>query len=291
MFVQSNLLRDLLPYFIRKLKAVYSESEAENIFMLYVHHRYKLNRYQISASEVRLTESELLDARDVVNRLQQHEPIQYILGETEFFGLKFFVDSNVLIPRPETEELTDIIIHENKQAQKIRVLDIATGSGCIAVSLSASLAQADVDAVDISIQALQIAEKNNELNKTRVNFFQLDILQPAVDFFGNKKYDVLVSNPPYVLRSEASEMEKHVLNFEPHLALFVEDDDPLIFYRRILEIGKKILNADGKIYFEINPQYAQSIVDVALKMQYTTAVTRKDISQKNRFVVVSGNMS
>lgn len=288
MFVQSNLLRDLWPYFIRKLKAVYSESEAENIFMLYVHHRYKLSRYEISASDARLTESELLDARDVVNRLQQHEPIQYILGETEFYGLKFIVDSHVLIPRPETEELTDIIIKDYKQADKTCILDIATGSGCIAVALSASLNHAEVDALDVSDQALMIARKNNEINKTKVNFFQADVLQKPVEILTNKKYDVLVSNPPYVLKSESKEMEKHVLDFEPHLALFVEDNDPLIFYKRILEIGKKYLNADGQIYFEINPMYAHSIIDLALTMNYASAVARKDISQKDRFVVVRG---
>lgn len=289
MFVQSNLLRDLLPYFIRKLKVIYSESEAEHIFYQYVHYRYQLSRYQITVTDTRLTESELLDAREVVNRLQQHEPIQYILGETEFYGLKFILDSSVLIPRPETEELTDIIITEFRQAGKIQALDIATGSGCIAVALSAALNQAEVDAVDISQPALQIARQNNERNKTRVSFLQADILKTQPAFFAGKKYDVLVSNPPYVLKSEIGEMENQVLNYEPHLALFVENDDPIIFYRKILEIGKGILSEKGKIYFEVNPLYAPSIVDLATKLNYAAAFTMKDISQKERFVIVSLN--
>lgn len=288
MFVSSNLLKDLLPYFKRKLAKVYDEREIESIFFLTCFSQFNLSKIQVLIDEKRLSESELLTYRDIVERLLNHEPIQYILGETEFYGLMLNVSTSVLIPRPETEELVDLIIKDSS-TNKNKILDIGTGSGCIAIALKKNISHAIVFAVDISPEAISVAKLNSEKNNVAINFIQADILSRrfANDLNEIFELDILVSNPPYIPESDKTSIKKNVLEHEPHVALFVEDNDPLIFYKRIIELGKSKLKKGGKVYFEIHPKFAAEIVDLFLKEKYTQAKIVKDMSGANRFVIAT----
>lgn len=222
------------------------------------------------------------EAMQILNRLQTGEPIQYIFGETEFYGSTFKVSPGVLIPRPETEELVDLIIKENKDLEQ-SILDIGTGSGCIAISLSKHLPLANIEAWDISKDALDIAFQNNVLNKTNVEFSQIDVLNFSSNEL-SKRFDIIVSNPPYICEEEASTMHINVMNNEPHLALFVPNEDPLLFYRTIAGLGLEILSKRGKIYFEINERYGQQTVNMMTAIGYSNAKIIKDIFGKDRIV-------
>ncbi|MBI3133080.1 MAG: peptide chain release factor N(5)-glutamine methyltransferase [Bacteroidetes bacterium] len=285
MFVASNLLRDLLPYFKRKLKAVYDEREIESIFFLICENRFGLKKMEALGGDKRLTESELLEFRDLVNRLSAHEPVQYLLGNTVFYGLTFNVTPDVLIPRPETEELVDLVIKKYKHQSNLRVLDIGTGSGCIAIALQLHLKESDVTAVDISENAIQLARENALQNKAIVQFLQMDIFSNQVNSLGI--FDVIISNPPYIPDADKNAMHKNVLNFEPHLALFVPDSDPLKFYKTILDFAQTHLSEKGEVYFEIHPDYGQAILAYARSKHFTNAVLVNDLSGKNRFAIIS----
>ena len=187
--------------------------------------------------------------RTVLDELKLGKPIQYILGDCEFYGLKFKVNPNVLIPRPETEELVDLIIHQNKNSE-ITILDIGTGSGCIAIALQKKLSLSSVTAMDISEDALALAQENAGLNQVEIAFFNDDAL--VLNSQKNPQYDIIVSNPPYIANTEKKEMSHQVLEHEPHLALFVDDANPLIFYEKISDFALTNLSPQGKLYFEIN---------------------------------------
>jgi release factor glutamine methyltransferase len=217
-----------------------------------------------------------------IQALQTHKPIQYILGETSFCDLQFFVDESVLIPRPETEELVNWILEDSSQTPKI--LDICTGSGCIAIALAHYLKKSQVYAVDVSQGALNIARKNAISNHVDVHFLEKDILSSDFENEINTCFDIIVSNPPYVRESEKQYMHQRVLNYEPNLALFVEDDNPLLFYHRILKMGQSLLNNNGKIFFEINEAFGEEIVMLFSQYRYTDVVLRKDIHGKNRMI-------
>jgi protein-(glutamine-N5) methyltransferase, release factor-specific len=227
------------------------------------------------------------EVMQMLNRLRTGEPIQYILGETEFYGSCFKVAPGVLIPRPETEELVDLINRENK-IPGIFVLDIGTGSGCIAISLAKHLPQAKVEAWDISEDALAIAITNNQLNRTNVTFRQVDVLNLTVELM-SEKFDIIVSNPPYVCEEEAEAMHINVMKFEPHLALFVPDKNPLLFYRKIAESGLSLLKPGGKIYFEVNERFGPMTANMLAKLGYSNAEVIKDIFGKDRIVVAQIN--
>ncbi|MCD8185283.1 MAG: peptide chain release factor N(5)-glutamine methyltransferase, partial [Rikenellaceae bacterium] len=212
-----------------------------------------------------------------VEQLLHHRPLQYILGETEFYGLPFYVNEKVLIPRPETEELVQWIIHDYKGTSP-RILDIGTGNGAIAVSLAKNLPEASVFAVDISSGALETARENARLNQVNVQFTQADILQEHPEGI----FDVIVSNPPYVRKTEKSLMRRNVLDHEPDIALFVPDDDPLLFYRRIAELAKSRLNDNGTLYFEINEAFGPQIQELLSALGYTEIEIRSDIFGKDR---------
>ena len=216
---------------------------------------------------------------NAIERLQQHEPIQYILGYSDFCGLRFTVTTAVLIPRPETSELVEWITEESPTAKSI--LDIGTGSGCIAVSLATMVPQAQVTAWDISSQALAVAQKNSTANGCAVRFEERDILayEPT-----EESYDVIVSNPPYIKEVEKKAMEDNVLLWEPHLALFVPDNDPLLFYRTIAEKAKKMLTPGGKLFFEINRAHGADTVDMLNRMGYHKITLRKDLAGNDRMV-------
>ena len=216
----------------------------------------------------------------VVDELLKNRPIQYIFGQTYFCGHVFRVDSSTLIPRPETEELVDWITDENVAAD-LRVLDCGTGSGCIAVSLALALKFAQVDAVDISAEALQVARANAEALRAKVRFELRDILSLPPD---TARYDIIVSNPPYITDSERGSMEPNVLDYEPATALFVPDADPLRFYRAIARYGQTALQAGGRLYFEINSRFPDETRRMLEELCYTDIEVRLDISRRPRFV-------
>jgi len=213
--------------------------------------------------------------------LKKHVPIQYILGETEFYGLPFRVNDSVLIPRPETEELVDWIRSENNRNEALNILDIGTGSGCIAIALKHEFPNAAVEAFDISDKALETARSNAGLNKLDVEFSKVDILNVADQ---SKKWDIIASNPPYIPELEKSEIEANVLEHEPHLALFVPDNDPLLFYRHIALFAKKQLNPNGKLYFEIHRDYGKECMELLASLGFSEIELRKDISGNNRMI-------
>jgi len=219
----------------------------------------------------------------VVDRLKKQEPIQYIFGEANFFGLSFLVNKNVLIPRPETEELVEWILSNSSPTLPYRILDIGTGSGCIAVSLAKNLPNASVFGLDISNEALKLAKKNAKKNNTTVHFEQVDILKSDT-IISFESFDVIVSNPPYITKSEKYYMEKNVLEYEPENALFVPDNNPLLFYQRIAEFGKIRLNKNGSLFFEINSAFGKETVNMLKKTGYNEVALRKDISGKDRMI-------
>ena len=215
----------------------------------------------------------------VVDELLKNRPIQYIFGQTYFCGHTFKVNQDTLIPRQETEELVDIIVENNKRAD-LAVLDCGTGSGCIAVSLALALKFPQVDAIDISDGALAVAQENAKLLKARVNFSRRDILALSGD---KEKYDIIVSNPPYIAESERAEMDANVLDYEPATALFVPDSDPLRFYLAIAEYGKTALKPDGMLYFEINSRFPEETKQMLEELGYQDVETILDISRRPRF--------
>lgn len=234
----------------------------------------------LSDKSKKITEEELLKIDKIVERLQKFEPIQYILGETEFYGLPFVVNENVLIPRPETEELVELILKENKTDQP-RILDIGTGSGCIAISLKKYFPKSIVEGWDISKGALEVASLNSKNNSANVLFTQVDILG---EYPNQLTFDIIVSNPPYVLDSEKSEMHTNVLKYEPHTALFVADSNPLLFYNRIADMCTQLLTNGGKLYFEINRMKGQETIKMLEDKGFSAIKLIKDISGNDRIV-------
>ena len=215
---------------------------------------------------------------DALKRLENGEPLQYVIGSTPFCGLTFKVDSRVLIPRPETAELVDWVAKD--AGSKGSLLDVGTGSGCIAVSLAHRLPGWKVQGWDISEGALEVARENSRLNGAEVDFRKVDILTADPDY----RFDVIVSNPPYVMESEKAQMEDTVLEFEPHLALFVSDTDPLLFYRAIAEFGHRTLNTGGRLYFEINPLLVEEMKEMLMGAGYREVEVRRDIFGKPRMI-------
>lgn len=213
-------------------------------------------------------------------QLKRQEPIQYILGKAYFYENMFEVNESTLIPRPETEELVQLVIDFLKPRDSVSILDIGVGSGCIATSLGLNLPQAEVDGIDISSSALAVAMRNAENLKAKVNFYQADVFS----FTSTKKYDVIVSNPPYVRESEKERMNSNVIDHEPSKALFVPDDDPLLFYNKILELTKKTLSSSGLLFFEINEAFGKEIIQLFENNGFRDIVLVKDINNRDRFV-------
>jgi release factor glutamine methyltransferase len=228
-----------------------------------------------------LSPKEMQDLDTILARLRNFEPIQYVQGTARFLERSYYVAPGVLIPRPETEELVEVMLKEVPSGA--RILDIGTGSGCIAISLSKMLPDAKVTAWDISDTALRIARRNNEALQTSVCFVQRDVLAYVPG--SGERYDVIVSNPPYVTESEKQEMERNVLDWEPFSALFVPDNDPLLFYRRIAELGKVMLASSGRLYFEINRAFGEATATMLRAQGYTNLRVLKDISGNDRIVI------
>ena len=272
-------------YFIQELTPLYEVGEAESFFYLILEAKHQLQRVDLALQpDLAFSESELKIWSFILEQLKKEIPIQYILGVTHFYGLEFEVNSAVLIPRPETEELVDWIVQKSKiknQKSTIKILDIGTGSGCIAIALAKNLSNAQVFALDVSEQALATAKTNAEKNQVQLSFIHQSILE--TEDLG-QQFDVIVSNPPYVRELEKLEIKKNVLENEPHLALFVEDNDALIFYRKIAQLAQKNLNSEGQLYFEINQYLGQEMLDLLRKMGFKNCELRKDIYGNDRMI-------
>ena len=274
-------MHPIYTYIRQELSGFYPDAEAAAMAKYILTEKYQLSALDLYAGkDMNFSSEKLSEVNDILARMKSYEPLQYIISETWFCGYRFKVTPAVLIPRPETAELIDWIVTDNKR-EGAHVLDIGTGSGCIPVSLALMMDSPVVSAWDISEEALSVASENARINNADVAFSRVDVLGTDIP---DIKVDVLVSNPPYITESEKKDMEKNVLEWEPDLALFVPDDDPLRFYKRIAELGLDILNDGGLIYFEINRAYGSETVDMLASMGYKDIELRKDLSGNDRMI-------
>ncbi len=276
-------LIDIKLKFVAALSGVYPSEEALSFFTILSEHILKYSRLDaaLNAHES-ISEENQLKFQKALARLKKHEPIQYITGHTEFYGLPFKVNEHTLIPRPETEALVDWIVSEfSEEPSEFNILDVGTGTGCIAISLASSLKNAKVSALDVSSEALEIALQNSEINNTTVDFFSLDIVTAQSL---PQTYQVIVSNPPYVRELEKKAMQSNVLDYEPHTALFVTNDDPLLFYRMIAALAIRHLTPGGQLYFEINEYLSKELTDLLKSQGFLNIEVLKDIFGKDRML-------
>lgn len=284
MKVPSNLVRDIRNYYCEQLCSIYDKNESNTLILILFEYYFNINRIKMSLEpELRLSESEMLKLHFAVKDLLKNKPIQYIIGETEFCDLKFKVNENVLIPRPETSELVRLIANSHQPSTISNILDIGTGSGCIAISLAKMIPQSNVYALDISEKALDVAKENAINNNVNITFIQDDILTKT-QTLTQTKFDIIVSNPPYVRELEKVDMHNNILQWEPHNALFVSDEDPLIFYRSILEFSKKHLKENGEIWFEINEYLGKEMKALCEEAGFSNIEIYKDFRDKDRFL-------
>lgn len=281
-------VKQIIKQFYTKLNNIYPKSEIQSFIYIIFEEYLNFSKIDlILKSDDLLEKHEIENLENVIFQLQQQKPIQYIIGKTKFYNLEFFVDENVLIPRPETEELVEIILKNEQFNKNQNILDIGTGSSCIAISLAKNIS-AKVSAIDISKKALSIAKKNADYNNVNVNFIETNILQNNTYSTDNKPitFDFIISNPPYVRESEKKLMKSNVLDYEPDLALFVGDENPLIFYEAIAKFAENSLKKGGKIYLEINEFLSAETIDLFFKYNFTFAKSIKDLSGKDRFVYI-----
>lgn len=275
-------LKDLKKKIQQSLSELYPSEEVQSFFNILSEKFLKLSRVEMALNpDQKISEVNAEKFLAALIRLKNQEPIQYIIGETEFYGLSFKVSQHTLIPRPETEELVAWILSETASVEVMGILDIGTGSGCIAISLAKNLPNAKISALDISEETLNIAKENATINKVKVNFYQLDVLTAEAL---PQLYDVIVSNPPYVREQEKGMMEQNVLKYEPEAALFVRDEDPLLFYRTISQLAKLQLKPGGKLFFEINEYLAEATVLLLKSEGFQNIVLKKDIFGKDRMI-------
>lgn len=295
-------IRDYRTQFIQKLSPIYDSGEAESFFYLILEEKNHLKRIDLALNpDLTFSNEEVQLWNSILEQLKLEIPIQYILGTTSFYGLAFEVNPDVLIPRPETEELVEWIVQCTRYEVRgtksddvrrvIKILDIGTGSGCIAISLAKNILNAQVFAIDVSEKALASARKNAIMNQVEINFIKTDILKtddlqilPTSYFAIPTYFDIIVSNPPYVRELEKEEIKKNVLDNEPHLALFVEDNDALIFYKKIAELAQKNLSPNGQLFFEINQYLGKETIDLIEKMGFKNIELRKDIYGNDRMI-------
>ena len=284
--------------FNETLKTIYPITEIDSFFFLLLEEYLGFKRVDIVLkSDFKITQETLNLLQSATKQLEQEVPLQYIIGKTEFYGLPFIVNKHVLIPRPETEELVAWVVSESSrfktfntstkqttETKQLKILDIGTGSGCIPISLKKQLPFAKISAIDISKEALSVAKKNAVLNNVDIHFILQDILKTvALD----QHYDIIISNPPYVRELEKKELKNNVLKNEPHVALFVENDNPLIFYAKIAELAKNYLNKNGLLFFEINQYLGIETIDLVNKKGLKNIQLKKDMFGNDRIIVAS----
>ena len=283
-------IQDVFSAYKQSLTKLYDANEVEALILMVINEINNLTKAQIKAfpeKEITAGQSEKLN--DILTKLQTGEPIQYILGHTEFYGLPFKVNPSVLIPRPETEELVEWAISSVCSSElavrgSLKIMDIGTGSGCIAISLKKNLPDAEVSAIDISPTALQTAQQNADLNEVNINFIEADILNINKSEIEIPKSEIIISNPPYVTLHDKTQMHTNVTDFEPHTALFVPEDDPLIFYKAIADFAKENLTPGGLLFFEINENYGEQTIELLNHNNFIDIVLRKDMSGKDRII-------
>lgn len=274
--------REVIGFIKSELSGFYPDQEIDAMYRIIFSCLLGFSQYDliVRATDI-IPEKTELQIYDIIQQLKGGKPIQYILGETEFYGLKFKVDQRVLIPRPETEELVDWIIKDSKSFSNPKILDIGTGSGCIAISLAKFIQNSDVSALDISNEAMYIARENGNINGVSINYIKHDILHPNIS--GDIKYNIIVSNPPYVTLQQKDMMHKNVLDYEPEIALFTPDDDPLLFYKAITKFASIHLTGNGLLYFEINEDLGKETLKIMRGYGFDAEI-RKDINEKDRMI-------
>ncbi len=273
--------------FSEQLSTIYDANEVNSLCMMVLENVVNISSAKIKAfPETKISTPDSERITNILTSLATGEPIQYILGHTEFYGLTLKVNPSVLIPRPETEELVEWIISSVRSSELAvgKFLDIGTGSGCIPISLKKNLADAQVSAIDISPEALQTAKENAEVNKVNIDFIENDILNPTNNSLLTNHYSIIVSNPPYVTLEDKILMHINVTDFEPHTALFVPEDDPLIFYKAIADFASTHLDKGGLLFFEINESFGKQIVELLNIKLFNNIELRKDISGKDRMI-------
>ncbi len=273
----------LKQYFFSELQTIQEDSEIESFFFILTEYLHHLKRIDISLNpDFEVSETDLEKWNVIISELKTEKPIQYITGEAWFYGYRFEVNENTLIPRPETEELVEWIVESIKnEVSSIKILDIGTGSGCIPISLKKEIPNAVVSAIDVSEKALEMAKKNAVDNEVEVNFMLKNILETELL---NEKYNIIVSNPPYVRNIEKQEIKKNVLAYEPHLALFVEDNNALLFYRKIAELALTGLTPNGKLFFEINQYLGKETVELLDNLGFKNIELHKDFVGNDRMI-------
>jgi len=284
MKIKSNKISDIRQFYLKELSEIYQPQESAVFLDLIFEAYFGLSRVErVLNPEKRVTESEMLKIHFAIGELKKQRPIQYILEKAEFYGLSFYVDENVLIPRPETEELVEWVLEICGQEANVNVLDIGTGSGCVAISIKKNLLSGKVWAMDVSPLALEVAKRNAVSNDVEIHFLQQDILE-SVGSENLPQFDAIVSNPPYVRNSEKVLMQKNVLDYEPALALFVEDNDPLKFYRAIAGFSADHLKQGGSLFLEINEALADETAALLQSMGFSDIIVKKDIYDKDRMI-------
>jgi release factor glutamine methyltransferase len=277
-----HTIKDIRFYLAKELTELYTESEIGAITNIIIKTVFGISRlHQLYNSDQTISNEQAAKIIDISGELKTGKPIQYILGETSFYDCQIRLNSATLIPRPETEELVDLIIHENKGFSG-KIIDFGTGSGCIAIALAVNLLSSKISGIDISEEAISIAKENARLNNVNISFASGDIFN--LNLSSLKKVGIVVSNPPYVLNSEKKSMLKNVLDFEPTQALFVSDSEPLAYYRAISETANKILMPGGKLYFEINEAMGKQMTELLDSFSFCDIRVVKDINSKDRFI-------
>lgn len=289
---------NLKSHFFSELKGIHEESEIDSFFLILIDCMYQLKRIDLSMRpDFEIPKEDVSRWESVILDLKNEKPIQYITGEAWFYGLRFEVNDDTLIPRPETEELVEWIIESqkpkfesqklNKESQNWNILDIGTGSGCIPIALKKEIPTTEVFSIDVSERAIEIAKKNALNNEVQVNFIHRDILKSSnlqIEESSNLLFDVIVSNPPYVRNLEKVEIKNNVLEYEPHLALFVEDNDPLLFYRKIAQLALNALKPNGFLFFEINQYLGKETVELLENLGFKNIELRKDFVGNDRMI-------
>jgi release factor glutamine methyltransferase len=303
------IIKELKTYFFNELIEIHGKDEVESFYFILTEYLHRLKRIDLALNpNFEISEEEVQKWEAIISELKTEKPIQYIIGETWFYDSKFYVNEHTLIPRPETEELVDWIVESQKskvKSQKIdqddvissgvemQILDIGTGTGCIPISIKKNIPQAEVFTIDISEEALKVAKRNAVENNVEVNFILQNILEvenlslslrAESRSLNSGKFDVIVSNPPYVRNLEKQEIKKNVLEYEPHLALFVEDNDALLFYRKIAQLAKESLTENGLLFFEINQYLGKETVELLEQLDFKNIELRQDIYGNDRMI-------